>query len=246
MPQFSETVQDLIHFLRTPRLPEEEARPQHSLQEFVHLLVLSFGLSLLAMMLMSALQKGGVLPELPHAMEKIMKELPFLVVILLVGAFMPVLEELAFRLWLVYRPLYFGVSLWLVAFFLSQAFLQAGATLAGYSMLGLAALATILLLTLRDIAYRGLQGLYQRHYAWVFYGATLLFALVHLINFKADLHILVYAPVLVLPQFLLGLVLGYVRVRLGIGWAMALHGLYNTIILLMAYWGMQAQDGIAS
>lgn len=243
-PLFSDTVGQLIGFLRRPQLPELQ-QPHAPLRTFFHLLVLSFGLSMLSMVLMSAIQKSGLLPELPHAMESIMKDMPMLLVFSLVALLMPVLEELAFRLWLVYRPLYVGISVWLIAFFVSQAFMQNGANIAGYVVLGLAAMVTILLLTLQDVAYEGIRQLYLRYYGWIFYGATLLFALVHLINFELSARLLLFAPLLVLPQFLLGLVLGYVRVRQGLLWAIALHAVYNGIILILAYWGMQGQESIA-
>jgi membrane protease YdiL (CAAX protease family) len=242
-PLFSESVRELIVFLRQPQLLEPE-QPHAPLRTFFHLLVLSFSLSLLSILLMNAVQKSGLLPELPHAMEGIMKDMPFALVFFLVALLMPALEELAFRLWLVYQPRYVIISLWLIAFFVSQAFLQNGLDPIGYGVLGLAAMATILLLTFRDRADAGLHSLYRRYYSWLFYGATLLFALVHLINFSLTPRLLLFAPLLVLPQFLLGLVLGYIRVRQGLIWAIALHALYNSIILLLAYWGMQAQETI--
>ncbi|EMR00872.1 CPBP family intramembrane glutamic endopeptidase [Cesiribacter andamanensis] len=241
-PQFSDSLQALMRFLRTPTQSTAALNGHAPLRTFFHMLLLSFGLSMLSMLLMSAFQKSGLLPELPHAMEDIMKQMPLLLVFVLVALFMPALEELAFRLWLVYRPLYVGVSLWLIAFFLSQSFLQSGLALAGYAVLGLAALATIVLLTLGPLARQGLEQLYTTRYRWIFWGSTLLFALVHLINFKPTAQVLLFAPLLVLPQFLLGLILGYVRVRQGLGWAIALHGVYNFIILGLAYWGMQAES----
>lgn len=239
-PRFSDTVQDVAHFLRHPQLPEVRSATA-PLKVFLHLLVLSLLLGFGVVMLLGALQKAGVVPELPHAMDEVLKTLPIIVVLLLAAVLMPVLEELAFRLWLVNRLVYFGISLWLSAIFLYSSLSQVGATLAGYGVLALATLITILLLTFKEASQALMDRVYQYHYGWVFYGATVLFALLHLINFQINLRILLLAPILVLPQLLLGLVLGYLRVRQGIGWAMVLHGLYNAIILSLAYSGMQME-----
>lgn len=248
-PNFTDTVQDVLRFLRHPRLPvitEDETEAQESapapepLRLFIHLLGLSLLLGLGMVMLLGALQKAGLIPELPHAMEDVMKRLPFAVVFLLAAIVMPALEEFAFRLWLVYDPRYFLISLWLVALFLHSTLMQVGGMYLGYGILAIASLITIWLLAFRDTAQKSLQSAYLYHYGWVFYGATTLFALLHLINFTPNLQIVLLAPLLVLPQLLLGLILGYLRVRLGMIWAIALHGLYNGLILVLAYSGMQA------
>lgn len=239
-PQFGDTIQNLLAFLRRPRLPQAFQK-QSRFAVFFHLLGLSLLLSMSSLLLLGALQKWGLVPELPHAMEEVMKEFPFIVVLLLAAVVMPALEEFAFRLWLVPGLLYVGLSLWLVAFFLYSALFQVGFVIAGYAVLGFASLMTIALMSFRQAAVQILERLYQNHFGWVLYGATALFALVHLINFKPGLEILLLAPILVLPQFLLGLVLAYIRVKLGMGWAIALHGVYNGLVLSMAYTGMQAE-----
>lgn len=247
-PTFSETVRDVIRFLRRPSLPvvaeeEEEFAPtpvQNPGRLFMHLLGLSLLLGLSMVMLLGVLQRAGLMPELPHAMEDAMKSIPFALLFLLVAVVMPALEELAFRLWLVYTPQYFLISLWLVAIFMHSTLMQVGGAYLGYGILGVATLITIWLLAFKETAQRSMHKLYIHHYGWIFYGATALFALLHLINFKPDPQILLFAPLLVLPQLLLGLVLGYLRVKLSMIWAIALHGMYNALILTLAYTGMQA------
>lgn len=259
-PTFSHTVRDVMRFLRHPRLPEVAADgPEQDtaanespgevidvpvaepLRIFIHLLGLSLLLGLGVVMLMGALQKAGIIPDLPHAMEDVMKSYSFALVFLLAAIVMPALEEFAFRLWLVFNPLYFLISLWLVAMFLHSTLIQVGGAYFGYGILALATLLTIWLLAFKAPAQRTLQNLYLHRYGSVFYGATALFALLHLINFSPDPQILLLAPILVLPQLLLGFVLGYIRIRLGMIWAIALHGLYNALILTVAYTGMQAE-----
>lgn len=68
---------------------------------------------------------------------------------------------------------------------------------------------------------------YRRMFPWVFHAANLAFAGVHLHNFNLPQTVWWLLPLLVLPQWLTGMVLGWLRVRRGIGAAMALHGVFN-------------------
>lgn len=76
---------------------------------------------------------------------------------------------------------------------------------------------------------------YRQGFPWVFYAASLAFAAVHLFNFNMHQTPLWLMPLLVLPQWLTGLVLGWLRIRRGIGAAMLLHALFNGGPLLIVW-----------
>jgi membrane protease YdiL (CAAX protease family) len=77
---------------------------------------------------------------------------------------------------------------------------------------------------------------YVRHFPAVFYLASLVFAGMHLGNFVLNKTPLWLMPLLVLPQWLTGLVLSWTRVRRGIGASMLMHGLFNAgpVLLVLA------------
>lgn len=64
-----------------------------------------------------------------------------------------------------------------------------------------------------------------------FYVFALLFGYVHLSNFNITTNILIFSPILVLPQILLGGYLGFIRVRFGLIWSILLHAAYNGILM---------------
>ncbi|WMD20134.1 CPBP family glutamic-type intramembrane protease [Achromobacter seleniivolatilans] len=76
---------------------------------------------------------------------------------------------------------------------------------------------------------------YLNHYGWVFHLVALTFAAVHLTNFVYGKVPYWLLPLLVLPQWLTGLVLGWMRVRRGIGAAMLLHATFNAGPILMIW-----------
>ncbi|MFT0533614.1 type II CAAX prenyl endopeptidase Rce1 family protein [Castellaniella hirudinis] len=73
----------------------------------------------------------------------------------------------------------------------------------------------------------------RRWYPALFHLAAAAFAAVHLYNFRHTSVNLVLMTLLVLPQWVTGLVLGWMRVKRGIGASMALHAIFNGGPLLL-------------
>ena len=73
--------------------------------------------------------------------------------------------------------------------------------------------------------------LWLKHFRKIFYLSTILFALIHLTNYSNNnIFFYILAPLIVLPQFIGGITLGYLRLKLGFFWGVLQHGLYNLII----------------
>ncbi len=81
---------------------------------------------------------------------------------------------------------------------------------------------------------------YQRWFPWVFHFSALLFAAVHLHNFSMHHTPFWLMPLLVLPQWVTGQVLGWLRMRRGVGASMLLHGLFNGGPLLVVWIALHA------
>ncbi len=78
------------------------------------------------------------------------------------------------------------------------------------------------------------QRKWLKKYPFTFYGMSVLFALLHLNNFPLSVGLLIFAPLLCLPQFILGVLASYARLKYGLKYAMLLHGLHNFIFGLLA------------
>jgi membrane protease YdiL (CAAX protease family) len=75
----------------------------------------------------------------------------------------------------------------------------------------------------------------KKSFKFGFYILAILFGLVHITNFKITTNVLLLAPILVLPQTLLGGYFGFIRVRFGLLWSIALHACYNGILMLITF-----------
>ncbi|EAQ28252.1 hypothetical protein NAP1_11673 [Erythrobacter sp. NAP1] len=153
---------------------------------------------------------------------------PLVILSVVIGA--PVLEEIFFRGWLSGKPAHIYALLAVIL----------GAVGFGVShqtspMLGLAApvigIAAAIGLAFR-LRNRPPFGWFAFAFPVFFWLSTVAFALVHLWNFEEG-SLAILLP-LVLPQFILGMLLGYVRVRIGLWSAILLHAAHNATALSIA------------
>mgnify|MGYP000017216868 CR=1 FL=1 len=71
----------------------------------------------------------------------------------------------------------------------------------------------------------------SRFFKLAFYLFTLVFGFYHITNFELTPTTLALSPLLVAPQLCIGVFLGFIRIRFGLLWAIALHACYNLIIV---------------
>jgi hypothetical protein len=149
-------------------------------------------------------------------------ELAAIIVILPLG------EEIAFRCWLSGRAghmlasLIFIVSLTILVFSGSQP----------HPILVLGDLVITALLAWGAVfwlRHRQAMGFFARHFAWFYFASSVVFALAHLSNYS-QIPVLILLP-LVVPQLLVGLVLGYARVTYGLWSDMLLHMIHNGLLI---------------
>jgi Type II CAAX prenyl endopeptidase Rce1-like len=156
----------------------------------------------------------------------------------------PILEETAFRLWHTTKriPLGFGTGTF-VFFYLTSFFPEALSSLSDklFSqelMLIVTAIlvwlgcvfACIGLLYIPKI-YTFVKDQLDTHFRLYFYIAAFLFASLHITNYKPSLTVFALMPILILPQFFGGMMLGWLRTNLGIFWSILGHALYNFSLL---------------
>ncbi|RYC67586.1 CPBP family glutamic-type intramembrane protease [Spirosoma sordidisoli] len=82
----------------------------------------------------------------------------------------------------------------------------------------------------RPAVYTQIERFWQVNFRWVFYGLALVYALFRVDNTVSltDWQVL-WLPVLLLPGWLIGLYLGYVRMKYGFWFAVAVHALMMSL-----------------
>ncbi|ANY19293.1 CAAX amino terminal protease self- immunity [Tsuneonella dongtanensis] len=222
-------------FLRSPALPDR-ADPGLARGLKALLPLFALDLAIMAVLLGSiglALQLGFEMPE--HLLGEI-DLTPGMIGFIVIGA--PIGEEILFRGWLSGRPGHLiATPLTIVALL---TFLGAGAAFNAGSgsalpLLGAGALAAMLaILALAVFRKRPAVAWFQRRFGWFFWGSAIAFAAIHLSNFAAGGAALL--P-MILPQFALALLLGYLRVKHGLWSSVLLHMLHNSLFISLVLAG---------
>jgi len=106
-------------------------------------------------------------------------------------------------------------------------------TLETYSPWFLLFAAVILAPLIEELIFRGPMVYFRNksYFNYAFYILTIIFGFVHLSNFEINTNVLLLSPILVAPQISAGIFLGFIRVRLGLIWAIVLHSLYNLVLI---------------
>ena len=74
---------------------------------------------------------------------------------------------------------------------------------------------------------------FRNYFKSFFFLIAALFALLHLFNFMGISESnLIFMPLFVIPQFVLGLVLGYIRITYGLLYAILFHLLVNCVVII--------------
>ncbi len=226
-----EFVREVFYFALKPRLVE--AMPFGGLtlaKTLFYALLLDFGLMIAALILVG-LTVGPSVDE-QHQFKELLERLSPLMLFLTVAVAAPLVEEGIFRLFLRFHTLTLFASLLGAALFFiprtSGVFLWVLSGFFVFVFLGLVGL-----YTQPEQAIKTLNKFWSQYFWILFYLSVFLFGFAHLSNYSLPAwKLALLAPILVLPQTLLGFILGYLRVRFGFLYAVLLHMIHNALLII--------------
>lgn len=220
----------LLDFLSFLRRPTTEKSTQTPAQAIVHLFRL--WCCLFVFIIFGGVLVDSIIDVPQHdRFEEVMEQIGvvgFVVFAVLIG---PLLEEVAFRLALRFRLRYVLIGAVAFVLYIGQV---ASTVIEQYSDTGVLYLAVVMLLLLvgfSSICIKHPAAMAKRwttHFPWIFYGLSFSFGLIHIFNFEEfPLRVILLAPIITLPQFILGLGMGYLRMRFGFWYGYLFHVLNN-------------------
>jgi len=224
-PQSTGTWKQFGAFVRRPVLPQRATGVRMAALPVLGKL-LALDLLLMALLIGVAAGASALGLEMPEHMLDGLELGPLLLGFILIGA--PLGEELAFRGWLSGKPGH--VDALIVAIATGLAVTATPETAPPWVPLALI-VAGVLVGAYLLWRKRGRPPMpfFARHFRWFYFGSALAFASVHLANFTEG-NALILLP-LTLPQFLLGLILGYARVNFGLWASVLLHMAHNSLFV---------------
>lgn len=158
----------------------------------------------------------------------------FIIINLLI---LPIIEEIAFRLPLIFNKVYISLSLFIISYIIIS-------RLYGYDILNLQknvlpriiypfSIASIIYAVLQfDYMYHKTSFFWNKNKKTIFLTFLFIYALMHVNNYKLSYYYVIVFPLIVLPQFISGIFLSFVRIRFGFIFSVIFHFLINLLAIL--------------
>ena len=163
------------------------------------------------------------------------------IVLLLVGGLiLPLIEEVAFRLALVFKPLYLSLSITALTYYLlskliyktkisalddsftTRIFLAIVFGMIGYLIINIPAV------------HLRLKGVWCAHFRFILYSSCLLFAWIHIAKYEIILLNILLLPILTLPQLMSAIIYSYTRIKFGFQYPLILHCSTNILAISLS------------
>ncbi len=234
-----EAIKDYLRFLSRPGLHWTRMVPE----KLNHIVILFFLVFTIELILAGLLFNAIGVEESAHKLDDLLDQLSLWKIFILAVIIAPIFEELVFRYYLT-KPVLVFIALPIIVALGSMALYSNGSlSLFALLLLLIASSLTILVLFWKSVnLIEQLKIWYQDKFPYIFYTSAALFAFIHIYNFH-DMMPWYYTPILVFPQFFIGLYLGYLRVRNGLSYSILVHAINNAIPMVLLALGEQFING---
>jgi hypothetical protein len=255
---FFDLFRDFRNFLDYPR--RDIAQERLSLNRFGQIVGLHYAILISVMIVMGIFSTAIGIDKLDHSIDDLMSNSSMWYFMFLLVLVAPVLEEIFFRFPLKYRRgtiFILTCIITLLTYYISASYLpdmnelipsenltelEASGTQLNLPALMLACCTFLLgslcifILSLSKEWLHDSSEFISRLFPYVFFLTAVFFGFVHFTNFSGEINWF-WIPVLVLPQLVMGLLLGYIRLRYGMWSNILLHAVNNllpAVIMLSA------------
>lgn len=237
-------LRDLYSFLGNPTITVESRRPIEKISLIFQLYISTIILVFIVGLLNALLVLIGVFENPSHVIDRWLDSNPeshYLIITLIVLPLVILLEESSFRLLLTsYKRSYLLISISLCLSTLSfillddilwqfddPIFLLFRPIIYTVSFSIFYYFIVRFVLSIHEL----IKPRWAASFKYVYYSSAILFTAYHIPSLQLDSRHLLLLPVVLSPYFIYGLILGYVRLKLGFAWSVLLHFLINLPVI---------------
>lgn len=151
------------------------------------------------------------------------------------GVVLPLVEEIAFRLSLRFKPIYLAMSASVVVYYVLTKLVYAtkisavDESFVSRVLISLAIGIVLYPIVSRQSIKKALALFWAKHFRAIYYGTCILFACIHVAKYELILLNIVLLPILTLPQLMSALINGYTRVSFGFQYPVIFHMCNNFV-----------------
>lgn len=227
-----EELAQFYHFLRYPHRFSEYQKFDFSVATKV--LLSYYFVFFIGMLFLGPLAYLIDLDSMPHALEEFENMNKFYV--FFIGVVLaPTMEELFFRYPMQFKKgiLYLLATMaGMVVYFIANKFVTQNIAVP-VGILG--CLIPVVLIIILKPSSGFINNINASYFPHMFYTVAVYFAFVHFFNFETTGHQWLFTPIMVFPQFLIALFLGYTRLKYGLVSAILLHMVNNLLPMLLIF-----------
>ncbi|MDW3649506.1 MAG: CPBP family glutamic-type intramembrane protease [Bacteroidia bacterium] len=228
---------DIVDFIRKPQdLEHVEKSTRQKVYDTIGLFILK----------LAFLIPVSVLIGLIHDPENLTKasmaeRFTPMILILVAVIILPTVEEIAFRLSLKFKPIYFALSSGVFCYYLlTKAVYQTKISAVDESFIIRISVALGLVVLLYAILQFAqikefLSRFWEKNFAWIYYISCLSFAWIHIFSYELNTMNLLFLPLITLPQLMSGIISGYTRVSFGFQYPLLFHMATNLIAVSISF-----------
>ena len=218
-----------FQYIKNPFQPEN--RERFTLNTFLKTMGLSFVLVFLASIFSVTLMKAGLLP----AYWTPTKEINSVLLLFAATVFVPLIEEILFRLNLRISKLNIALFLSLLIIVIVKIAFIRGIQITIYigaiPIFGL----IYFIIDRANLPMLKIETFWKKHFKFIFHFAAITFGMLHLTNFETiNWWMIAISPLLAAPYISLGYILGYVRMKHGFVYGWPIHATVNSIAAINA------------
>lgn len=222
-------MESFFQYIKNPFQPKN--REQFTLNTYLKTMGLCFVLSVLSSFVLVPLKIAGLLPTywIPT------QEINSVLILFAATVFVPLIEEILFRLNLKISKINIALFLSLLIIFVVKiTFLREI-----HSQIFLVAIPVFVpiyyILDRTNLPMQRIETFWKSHFKYIFHFAAIGFGMMHLLNFETiNWWMIAISPLLAAPYISLGYILGYIRMKHGFIYGWLIHATVNSIAAINA------------
>jgi len=204
-----DTYIDFYRFLKNPvNQPAEDQTFKNKIDKLFGVLALEIPVIAVIGATIYGIEKAGLIDTESHKIDELFRQIPIWKFVLFGVIINPFFEELLFRFYLRFSP---------------DGFIN-------YSIFPASLLSDQAIKRFEEY----LTHIWINKFRWVFFFSAIAFAYFHLSNYELSTMVILLSPLLVSPQLITGLFLGYLRVKYGFILGYFMHAIHNAFFILIS------------
>jgi len=216
-----------FQYIKNPFQPEN--RERFTLNIYLNTMGLTYLLFFLATFVLVSLKMAGLLPVYWSP------KLSSVLILFGVTVFIPLLEEILFRLNLKITKLNITVFLSLVIIVIVKLMFLQGIPIYVYFLAIPVFVPIYYILDRTNLPMLRIETFWKSHFKYIFHFAAIGFGMMHLFNFETiKWWMIAISPLLAAPYITLGYILGYIRMKHGFVYGWLIHATFNSITTIFA------------